>query len=146
MRPLLDLRTLCLLVLWIVGCHFETPTDVNISAEVPLRVSLDDDFVVVARVTNTGGEPKTLIDVDVADSYLKGIVIQRSEPPISDAMHVPIDNSQSYSFDLPIAPGGEVVVRFHAVAAHAGDFAGDIDFCVDYETSCVSYPVRTIVE
>ena len=146
MRPMLDLRIFCVLALSIVGCQLELPSDVNISAEVPLRVNRDDDFVVLAGVTNTGDESRTLVDLDVADSTLEGIVIQRTEPPFSDAMHVPIDNTQSYSFDLPIAPGEEVVVRFHAVAAHKGDFAGDIDFCVDSETSCGSYPLRTIVE
>ena len=47
MRPMLDLRIFCVLALSIVGCQLELPSDVNISAEVPLRVNRDDDFVVL---------------------------------------------------------------------------------------------------
>ena len=39
----------------------------------------------------------------------------------------------------------EVTVAISAYAAHAGDYAGDIDFCINSAVSCLSYPVRTII-
>ena len=61
-------------------------------------------------------------------------------------MHIPIDNTMSYSFDLPIAPGERVVVVFHACAAQAGDDPGEVDFCINSEMSCLQSLIRTIVQ
>ena len=58
---------------------------------------------------------------------------------------VPLDNTVSYSFGVPIPPGGEAVVVFQAYAAHPGDWAGDFDFCIDSEFDFVSEHVRTLV-
>jgi hypothetical protein len=91
-------------------------------------------------------EPQYLVDLDVADEYLEGVVIESATPRFTDAFHVPLDNTISYSFDLPIEPGAEVLVVFVAYAAKVGDFSGEIDFCVNSEVICIPYPVRTIIE
>ncbi len=134
-----------ILGLMCLGSMAKEPTEVDVMVEAPLEVQQGERFTVVARVRDLSGERRELVDLDVADSYLAGIVIESSDPPFSDAMHVPVDNSLSYSFDLGIEGGGEVVVTFYAYAAHAGDHQGDIDFCIDGAISCLSYPVRTIV-
>jgi hypothetical protein len=51
----------------------------------------------------------------------------------------------SYSFDLVVPTGGELVVTLYVLAVHAGDFSGDIDFCINSAVACVSYPVRTLI-
>lgn len=126
------------------GC--EPAPEVQVSVDAPTTVRKGQRFTVTARARNEGAARHTLVDLDVADSYLKGIVIEKAEPPFSEAMHVPIDNSMSYTFNQAIDPGGERVVLFHAFAAHAGDHAGDIDFCIDSSARCRSIPIRTIVE
>jgi len=127
-----------------LGC--EPSSEVQVSVDAPPTVRKGQRFTVTARARNQGATRHTLVDLDVADSYLKGIVIERAEPPFIDTMHVPIDNSMSYTFNQPIDPGSERVVLFHAFAAHAGDHAGDIDFCIDSTARCRSIPVRTVVE
>jgi len=121
------------------------PTDVEVSVEAPSEVNHGDRFVVQAQVRNTADRRQVLVDLDLADTYLEGIAIERAEPPFSDARHVPIDNTVSYSFDIPIGPGEETTVSFYAYAAHVGDYQGRIDFCINSEIRCITYRLRTIV-
>lgn len=127
------------------GNMVKEPGEVEVAIEAPLEVSQGDRFTIVVRVRDISGKKRTLVDLDVADEYLAGVVIERTRPPFKDAMHVPIDNTLSYSFDIPFAAGEEAVVEFDAFAAHSGDYHGDIDFCIDSALSCVSYPVRTLI-
>ena len=126
-----------------LGC---SPENIQISVESPTTVKKDERFVIQTSARNTATTPQTLVDIDVGEEYLEGIVIESTEPPFSEAMHIPIDNTMSYSFDLAIAPGEEVVVIFHAYAAQAGDHSSEVDFCINSETSCLYYPIRTIVQ
>jgi hypothetical protein len=126
---------------WIV----REPTGVEVLVETPLQVALDQRFQMVTVIKNTGPKSLTVVDVDVANSYLEGVVVQSSQPPFRDAMHVPIDETISHSFDQTVEPGSELRVTFEMVAVHPGDFAGDVDFCIDSELRCISYPVRTLV-
>ena len=128
-----------------LGNAVKEPTDIEISVDAPLEVSQGERFTIVVRVYNADKKARELVDLDVADEYLEGIVIESSDPPFSDALHLPVDNTLSYSFDIMVAAGEEEVITFHAYAAHAGDYFGDIDFCIDSGVSCLSYPVRTIV-
>jgi hypothetical protein len=123
----------------------ELPPEVQVEVEAPLSVASDAPFDIVARVTNGDDEAHTLVDLDVAQSYLAGIAVVGTEPPFSEALRVPIAEVQSYSFNLALPAGKTVEVRFHAVAAHPGDHDGTFDFCIDNEYTCVSYPVRTLV-
>ena len=130
--------------LLLVACA--VPENIEIGVTAPITISQLQRFQIEATARNTGSAVQTLVSLDIADEYLQGIVIESSTPPFANAFHVPIDNTMSYSFDLPIQPGAEVTVLFQAFAAHPGDFAGEVDFCINSETSFVSYPVRTIVQ
>lgn len=123
----------------------ELPPEVQVEVEAPLSVASDAPFDIVARVTNDDDEAHTLVDLDVAQSYLAGIAVVGTDPPFSEALRVPIADVQSYTFHLAVPAGKVVEVRFHAVAAHPGDHEGTFDFCLDNEYTCVSYPVRTLV-
>jgi len=52
-----------------------------------------------------GDRPQRLVDLDIADSYLDGVVLRASEPSFASSQHVPLDRSVSHSFDLPIPAG-----------------------------------------
>ncbi len=131
----------CLLL---IGCS--SPENVEVSVDAPTAVAQGERFEIRARVLNTATKTQTLVDLDIADKYLDGIVIESTEPRFSEAIHIPIRNVMSYSFDLPIEPGEELVVVLRAYAARPGDYAGTFDFCINSETSFISYPARTIVE
>ena len=135
-----------LLLVASLGCGaLEHPENVEIRVEAPFSIDVNQAFEVVLTVKNTGSSNQTLVDVDIADEYLEGVVVSAMDPAFKEAMHIPFDNTQSYSMDLALPPGQEITITISAFAAHTGDYAGDIDFCINSELSCLSYPVRTII-
>ena len=140
------LRLALLVLVASLGCEaFEVPENVDISVDAPASVQVDQEFYIILTIRNTGSSTQTLVDVDIADEYLEGVMVRETDPAFKDAMHVPFDNTQSYSMDITLPAGREVTVTISAYAAHAGDYAGDIDFCINSAVSCLSYPVRTII-
>jgi hypothetical protein len=131
------------IVLFLQAC---SPQGVKVSADAPPTVAKGDRFEIRAKVLNTSSEQQTLCDLDIADGYLEGIIIEGTRPEYTEAWHVPIDNTMSYSFDLPLSPGEAAVVVLSAYAAKRGDYSGEIDFCINTEYNYLSAPVRTIVE
>jgi hypothetical protein len=130
------------------GCFYwvtRSPEGIEVSIEAPSEVRTGERFVAVARVRNTSDRAQTLNSIDVADEYLRGIVIERTVPAYRDAFHVPIDDTVAHGYDLVIAPGGEQVVTFELLAAHAGDWSGDFDFCINSDVHFVPWTVRTVV-
>ena len=122
------------------------PKDVTVQVNAPLHVTVKQGFVIEVRVQNTAAEPQELISIDVGDGYLQGVAIQRTEPAFKQSMHVPIVNMQSYEYGQPIAAGGELVVKFHAVAVKAGDYSADLNVCVNSASTCQTHPIRAVVE
>ncbi|MDH5656738.1 MAG: hypothetical protein OEZ34_12570, partial [Spirochaetia bacterium] len=59
---------------------------------------------------------------------------------------VPIDNTMSYIFENDIPPGETAEVKIHAVGLQEGDYSGNIDICINSDTSFLERPVRTIIE
>ena len=87
-----------------------------------------------------------LLDLDIAGEYLKGILIESSNPPFSQSEHLPFGGWISYSYNLALPPGKEISVTLFAHAAQQGDYSGEFGFCINNMHSCLYYPVRTIVE
>ena len=140
---ILGLMLMLAIVLFFHGC---SPTGGKVSADAPPMVAKGERFEIRAKVLNTSGKQQTLCDLDIADGYLEGIIIEDTKPDYSEAWHIPIDNTMSYSFDLAIPPGEETVVVLTAYAAKRGDYSGELDFCINTEFNYLSAPVRTIVE
>jgi hypothetical protein len=122
------------------------PKDVTIQVNAPLHVTVRQEFVVEVRVQNTAAKSQSVHSIDIGDSYLVGVAIQRTEPAFKQAVHVPLVNMQSYEFGTPIAAGGEQVVKFHAVAVKAGDYSATLDVCINGPSVCQSHPIRAVVE
>ncbi len=122
------------------------PKDVTVQVNAPLHVTVKQEFVVEIRVQNTAARSQSVHSIDIGDSYLVGVAIQRTEPAFKQSMHVPLVNMQSYEFGAPIAAGGEQVVRFYAVAVKAGDYSATVDVCINGPSVCQSHPIRAVVE
>jgi hypothetical protein len=129
-------------VLW--GC--ESPKNVEIDVQAPPTARKGDEFVITATVRNTALKPQTLVSLDVGDKYLNGIAILKTDPNHKEATHVPIDNTMSYVFGLPLKPGEGRRILLYAKAVKTGDHNAEIDFCINSDTSFLSKNVRTIVE
>ncbi len=136
---------LALLILgWgIFGCS--GPENIEVAVDSPTSVEQGERFDIRISVRNTGASVQTLVDLDIADEFLKGVVIENSDPPFSQSEHIPVDNTISYSYDLPIHPGKEISITLSAYAAYQGDYSGEFDFCINSMASCLFYEIRTIV-
>lgn len=135
---------LAALAVALAGCA--DPENVEIAVEAPALVKKGQKFEVKARVKNTASETQRLVSLDIGDKYLAGVKIEAAQPPYSESMHIPLDNSMSYTFELELQPNEERVVTFQAVALKPGDFRDEVDFCINSPISFLSQQVRTVVE
>lgn len=138
------LSAIVILVLSLAACS--DPKNVVLGVQAPLRVNNGDKFVITASVENTAPETQTLVSLDIGDAYLEGIAILRTEPDNKQASHVPIDDTMSYEFDLPVEAGGRIEIKLFAEAVQAGDHNSHIDFCINSEYLFLTKPLRTIVK
>jgi hypothetical protein len=132
------------LLLILSGCT--EPKDVEVNVDAPLQVMIDKEFVITATVKNTASKEQKLVSLDIGDEYLKGIAIVKTEPDNSESRHIPLDNTVTYTFNIPVKPGKEIKVTFYAKALKKGDFNSEIDFCINNEVSFLSKSIRTVVQ
>ncbi len=131
-------------LLWI-ACS-PVPDGVTMWVESPARVKMGEPFAFSAHVNNESTTAVTLRSLDIGDSYLAGISIDRSEPPFSSSQHIPIDNTVSYGFETAVDPGDHLIVTFHVRATKPGVQQGDFDICVNSEFNCDFQSITTLVE
>lgn len=134
------------LISFLLLCGCGNPKNVTVSLEAPLTVEKGDEFVIVATVDNSASGQQTLVSLDIGDAYLDGIAIIRTEPDHQEATHVPIDNTMSYVFNIPVGPGKRTEVRLYAKAVKRGDYHSEIDFCINSDYLFLSKAIRTVVE
>jgi hypothetical protein len=119
--------------------------DVTVVVDGPVAVVAGEEFTLTAHIRNSGAKPQQLVDLDIADSYLDGVVVRASEPAFATSQHVALDHSVSHSYRQPIPAHGELTVRLHLVALRPGDFAGDFNFCINNSYACMPHHIRTVV-
>jgi hypothetical protein len=102
----------------------------SVSVNGPEEVSQGQAFDLVVVVKNE--RPKKalrLSDIDLAEEYLSGFTVSSVEPAYKASAHVPLDNKQSFTFDVSIPPGASRSFTFKLKARKAGLFRGDVDVC-----------------
>lgn len=106
----------------------QDPEGIAITVDAPLDVALGDTFPLAVTVTNVReGQPVTMNDIDIADEYLAGFVVISVDPAEQSSMHIPLDNSMSYTFNTELAPGDSKTVTFNLRAQETGVFRGEVD-------------------
>lgn len=106
------------------------PSGVSVAVEAPASVTVGEDMTLTVIVTNE--RPKRrfgLTTIDIADEYLAGFVILGSEPAAKSNAHIPLDNTRSFSFERPLAPGETARFQFTLRPRVAGFYSGDVDVC-----------------
>ena len=129
----------------LLGCGGQ-PKNFEAEVKLPLSVKKGDEFVIVAKLNNTAAKQQKLVDIDIADTYLEGIAILRTEPNHKEAFHMPMADHMTYVFELPVGAGEQKLIKFYAKAVKQGDYSSQIDFCVNSEFDFFSKFIRTIVE
>jgi hypothetical protein len=113
-----------------VGYFGQDPQGVEVVVSSPMDVAVGEVFRLDVEVTNRRDtEPFGLTDVDLDEGYLESFTVVRTVPEHKSSMHVPIDNSRSFTFDRPVAPGETAVFTFELRAEEVGSFRGDVDVC-----------------
>lgn len=126
-----------------LGSTIKEPTGVDVEVNVPLQIRKGQGFLILVTIRETSGEDQELDSIDIADEYLDGIAIERTEPSFNESYSV--FGFQTYDFMREIPANGELVVRFFAVGVQTGDFRGDLDVCVNGPAQCLTYPIRSVV-
>lgn len=85
-----------------------------------------------------------LSDIDIAEVYLAGFTVSSTRPTAKSNMHVPIDNSRSFTFDVVVAPGASESFVFTMRAEKAGIYRGDVDVCEGMRS--ISGMAQTVVK
>ena len=136
---------LVILALTGLGCSLETK-NIQAAADTPTQVKNHQKFDIKIRITNTANGPQTLVGLDMADSFLKGIVIKATNPAFKQVEHLPVVNQMSYDFQAVIPANGSVTVTLQAEAVHPGDYSGTVDVDINSISSSLTEPLRTVVE
>ena len=106
----------------------QDPVGVAVSVDVPLDVTVGETFPLVVTVTNEReGETLSMNDIDIAEEYLAGFIVVSTDPVEKSSMHIPLDNTMSYTHDVDIAPGESRDFTFNLRAEETGVFRGEVD-------------------
>lgn len=128
------------------GGALQGTDDFSAIVQAPAMARKGEPFEVVVTVNNSAAEPQVLESIDIDDAWLAGITLTGSSPPYGGAMHVPIDDTWSYSYQETIPAGGSLTVRLQATGVQAGTWRGEVDVCVGGAARFRSYPLVTTVE
>jgi len=108
----------------------QNPRGVEVTVEGPLDVAVGDTFSLQVTVSNQRkDQPFALTDIDIAEEYLEAFTVVATTPNHVSSMHVPIDNTRSFTFDRPVAPGETATFTFELRAEREGLQRGDVDVC-----------------
>jgi hypothetical protein len=102
----------------------------GVSIDGSTDVSVGETFELSVTVTNE--RPRKVLalsDIDIAEDYLAGFTVSTIEPSPRSSMHVPIDNSRSFKFDVRIPAGESRTFTFKLRAEKPGLYRGDVDVC-----------------
>tara|TARA_B100001142_G_C14261423_1_gene627164 strand:- start:753 stop:1187 length:435 start_codon:yes stop_codon:yes gene_type:complete len=141
MKIILNKIFFLILIFSLFSCS--DPENILLYVDSPISVKKGNTFNIIATIKNTSNQHQKLVSIDIDDNYLDGIAILSTIPDYSDVLYIPIDNTQSYSFNKIVEPNTEIVIKFLAKAFETGMFEGKIDFCINSEFSFLSRSIFT---
>ena len=103
---------------------------IAVAVDGPTEVTVGQTFELEVTVTNE--RPKKVLrlsDIDLAEDYLAGFTVSSISPKPKSNMHVPIDNSRSFTFGVQVPPRTAKSFKFTLRAEKEGIFRGDVDVC-----------------
>lgn len=111
--------------------HFVSDVEgVAVTVNGPMDVVIGQTFDLDVIVKNDrSGQLLSVSDVDISDEYLAGFTVSSVKPTPKSSTHVPIENSQSFTFDVSVPPGESMTFTYTLRAEKAGIYRGDVDVC-----------------
>jgi hypothetical protein len=122
------------------------PNTVQISLLAPeTAVPAGQPFVVTVQVNNSVAEEQLLHSIDISDGYLEKISLQRSTPAFDRELAIPFVRFQSFQYGASIRGRGVQRVEFTFIGDAPGEFAGEIDVCINSGSVCKLFPLATTI-
>ena len=120
------------------------PQDIEIRVDAPLVVNQGEPFEIKLHAQNKGNTQVTLVAIDISQEYLRGIVIDSSDPPFSASEEIFWIVSHFYNLSIPA--GQEIEITLQAHGEVQGNYYEWFSFCIDSEMTCLDYEVLTTVQ
>ena len=133
-------RHLVALAALLLSCA-SVPDSVTSWVEAPSSVRVGDAFVIRAHVNNASNEAVVVRGLDISESYLEGVIVDRTTPMFTELFRSM--GLATYGFDRPVAPGEHLVVEITAQALEPGVFQGDFNFCINSSVACSFQTITT---
>jgi len=133
-------RYVCALAASLLSCA-SVPDSVTSWVEAPPSIRVGEAFIIRAHVNNASEKPVVLRELDIGQSYLDGVIIDRTTPMFTELYQV--WGMTTYGFERQVAPGEHFVVEFTAQALKPGVFQGDFDLCVNSSVNCSFQTITT---
>ena len=103
-----------------------TVENIEVDLTNPVMTNTGDQFTTVATIKNTSSEVQVLYSIDIGDLYTAGFMLMESVPNYTESMHIPFDNSTSYSYHTAIPAHGSIEVELTWQALKQGDFRDEL--------------------
>lgn len=117
------------------------PENVSVDYSMPPVVQNGEAFDLVIRVTNIGGEPVTISDIDLDEalggSILDGSVVLETEPFMERDYSV--SGIKSFAYNRTIQPGETATITFHLQATQPGEFGGSVGLYIGNLAKRIEY-------
>jgi len=114
---------------WIIHASQDVE-GVSIAVNTPLDVTVGETIILEVVIMNEReNDPLSLSDIDISNAFLAGFTVISTQPTPKSSMHVPIDNSRSYTFNISIPAGESKTFKFTLRAETTGIYRGDVDVC-----------------
>jgi hypothetical protein len=124
----------------------EGPQEIEITVDIPLRADVGTEYEIVVTLQNLADKPQNLDSIDFTYAYLEGVEVLSAFPAYENVESYDFMGFRAYNFGREIAPGEELVVRFDMAAMQVGDFAGEMDVCIENGERCETFILGTLVE
>lgn len=137
-------KLLLIMFLLILLTSCTTPENIYVTKEYPNEVRVDDRFNIELTVSNKNLSIHELRSIDFDNVFLDWIIITKVSESIIEEYdafwyHV-------YEFKKNIEKESDLKIIFEAKAIKSWDYSWDLDFCIDWDTSCIFNSIRIIVK
>lgn len=128
------------------GAHLMKDLDgARIEIKSPLDVNVQQTFNLEITVHNQRpSKALQLTDLDLSEDYLNGFTVLEVTPSPKSNIRIPLENTRSYTFDIPISPGKSQSFVYTLRAEKEGIFRGDVDACEDLQF--ITEQAQTVVK
>lgn len=131
-----------IITIFISGCA--TPKDIGFKNDLPIEVNQGEEFVFTITINNDDTKEREVRSIDISNKFLEGVAIVRTEPQVKQEYDA--FGQRIFEFKSKMSQKSENKFIFTAKAVKVGDFSGDLDICIDGDSSCIFSKVRTIVK